>query len=202
MDYKKLANLLLPDVDSDISIYEKKYPERNINFVTRFAPSPTGFIHIGSLYTAYISSVFAKKNNGIFYLRIEDTDQKRKVDNGIQNIISDLKNFDINIDESPIDGGKYGPYIQSERKKIYLSYVKFLIEKGMAYPCFCTKEELDDVRSKQEKLKERTGYIGKWAKCRNLSFDEIKKKIDSGLSFVIRLKSPGNLRKSLNSKIW
>ncbi len=200
MDYKKLADLLLPNVSSDISIYEKKYPERNVSFVSRFAPSPTGFIHMGSLYTAYISSLFAKKNNGVFYLRIEDTDQKRKVENGIENIINDLEKFNINIDESPIIGGLYGPYIQSERKEIYLSYAKYLVENGMAYPCFCTKEELDEVRKEQESLKERTGYICKWAKCRNLTFEEIKKNIDNEVSYVIRLKAPGNFDKKFEFK--
>ena len=129
MDYEKLANLLFPNISDDISYYEQKYPERKETFVTRFAPSPTGFIHMGSLYTAYISYLFAKKNNGVFYLRIEDTDQNRKVENGIELIIKDLEKFNIEISESPINGGKYGPYIQTERKEIYAAYAKYLVSK-------------------------------------------------------------------------
>ena len=200
MDYKKLADLLFPNISSDISMFEKKYPERNVNFVTRFAPSPTGFIHMGSLYTAFISWMFAKKNNGIFYLRIEDTDQKRKIQDGISNIINDLTKFDINIDEGPLNGGLYGPYIQSERKEIYMVFAKYLVSTGNAYPCFCHKEELDEIRKEQEKLKLRTGYMGKWAKCHYLSFDEIKKKIENNEEFVIRLKSNGNFDKKFEFK--
>lgn len=200
MDYEKLAELLFPNINDDISFYEEKYPEREESFVTRFAPSPTGFIHMGSLYTAYISYLFAKKNNGVFYLRIEDTDQNRKVENGIELIIKDLEKFDIEISEGPINGGKYAPYIQSERKNIYLSYAKNLIKQGLAYPCFCTKEELDLIRKQQESLKDRIGYYGKWAKDRNLAFEEIKEKLNNNIPFVIRLKSMGDYNKKIEIK--
>ena len=197
MNYKELANLLFPNIDKDITYYEILYPERNNrgNFVTRFAPSPTGFIHMGSLYVSFISELFSKKNNGTFFLRIEDTDQKRKVENGIQNIINDLKSFDFKIDEGPFIGGNYGPYIQSERKEIYQCYAKYLIERKLAYPCFCTKEQLDDIRKKQEENHDRIGYYGKWARARNLTFDQIKENINNNIPYVIRLKSNGNFDK-------
>ena len=199
MNYKELANLLFPNIDKDINYYEALYPERNNkgNFVTRFAPSPTGFIHMGSLYVSFISELFSRKNNGTFFLRIEDTDQKRKVENGIQNIINDLKNFDFKIDEGPFIDGNYGPYIQSERKEIYECFAKHLIEQGMAYPCFCTKEQLDEIRKKQEEKHDRIGYYGKWAEARNLTLEQIKDNIDNNIPYVIRLKSNGDFNKKI-----
>lgn len=191
MDYKRLADLIFPNVSSDISYYENLYPERLNKFVTRFAPSPTGFLHIGSLYTAYISSIMAKQNDGVMILRIEDTDSAREIESAKEAIIRDLNNFDINIDEG-INSGNYGPYIQSDRVSIYHSYVKYLIENNLAYPCFLTEEEISDIRKHQEINKERIGIYGKYACYRDLSFDEIKKKIESNSSYVIRLKSPGN----------
>lgn len=191
MDYKSIADLIFPSVNSDISYYENLYPERLNKFVTRFAPSPTGFLHIGSLYTAYISSIMAKQNDGVMILRIEDTDSVREVENAKEAIIRDLNNFDINIDEG-IDNGDYGPYTQSDRVSIYQTYVKYLIEKGFAYPCFLTEEEISNIRKKQELNKERIGIYGKYACYRDLSFEEIKKKIDSNTNYVIRLKSSGN----------
>ena len=156
MTNKDLAELLFPNVSSDISRFEKLYPERNLKegaVVSRFAPSPTGFVHMGSLLTAFIESFVPKITGGIFYLRIEDTDGKRSVDNGINGIIKDLKDFDIKINEGVISEdeykGNYGPYIQSARKEIYESYAKKLIEEGLAYPCFCTEEGLDIMRKTQ-----------------------------------------------------
>ena len=195
MMYDKLAALLFPNIDKDISYYEEIYPERDVKFVTRFAPSPTGFLHIGSLYTAYISSIMAKQNNGIMLLRIEDTDSKREVADGKKNIVSDLKNFNINIDEG-ISNGNYGPYVQSERKIIYQTFVKYLVSIGLAYPCFLTENEISDIRKQQEINKEQQGIYGKYAYSRGLSFDEIKNKIESGISYVIRLKNdfaPGKI---------
>ena len=195
MDNKLLADILFPDIDKNISFYETLYPERvdsNGKFVTRFAPSPTGFIHMGSLYVSFISELFARKNNGVFYIRIEDTDQKRKVENGISNIIDSLNSLNYIVNEGPNIGGYYGPYIQSERKEIYLSFAKEMVAKGLAYPCFCTKEELDEIRKIQEKNGDRIGYYGKYAISRNLSFNEIKKRIDNKMPYVIRLKSNGN----------
>lgn len=194
---KKIAEILFPHIDKTPEYYEKKYPERTEKFVTRFAPSPTGFIHMGSIYVSFISELFARKNNGIFYLRIEDTDQKRKVENGIDNIINSLKNFDYIINEGPFIGGNFGPYIQSERKEIYECFAKDLIKKGLAYPCFMTKEELDEIRHLQEKNNERIGYYGKYASSRNLKLEEIIKKIENNEPYVIRLKSDGDFNKKL-----
>ena len=204
MTNKELANLIFPNIDKDIKYFEGKYPERNLNsdaVVTRFAPSPTGFVHMGSLLTAFIENFVAKTSNGIFYLRIEDTDQKRSVENGIQGIINDLKNFSIQIDEGVISEteeiGNYGPYIQTERKEIYQTYAKHLIEQGLAYPCFCTENDLNVMRQKQEAKKTRLGYYGGWAKCRDLSNEERAERINAGEPFVIRLKSPGNFAKKV-----
>ena len=179
----------------DYTYYEEKYPERKIDknqIVTRFAPSPTGFIHIGSLYTSFISSIIAKQSNGVFYLRIEDTDQMRKVENGIENIIKDLNDFDIKFDEGESIGGNYGPYIQSERKEIYKSYVKYLYEKNLAYPCFCNEECINKIREKQIKNKERIGYYKDVDPCLKLTDEEIFKKLNQNLDYCIRFKSPGN----------
>ena len=139
MDNQKLAILLFPHLKHTRSYYEEMYPKRELDekaMVTRFAPSPTGFIHMGSLYASFVSYLYAHQSKGVFYLRIEDTDQKREVENGIEQIISDLKKEDILFDEGPTIGGKYGPYIQSERKEIYEAFVYYLILKGYAYPAF------------------------------------------------------------------
>ena len=140
--------------------------------VTRFGPSPTGFVHMGSLFGSFIDSIYARQSNGVFFLRIEDTDQKRSVENGVEGIFEDLKSFDIIPDESTKVGGNYGPYIQSERKEIYETFAKWLIENDLAYPCFCSAEEIDDIRKVQERSKQRIGYYGKFAKCRHLSNEE------------------------------
>ena len=144
MDYKDLANLIFPDV-KEISYYEEKYPERNLPegaVVTRFAPSPTGYVHIGGLYQCVLEEVLTKRTNGVLYLRVEDTDQKREIENGINGIIDSLKNFDINYDEGMTteseEKGNYGPYKQSLRGEIYQAYAKYMIEQGKAYPCFCS----------------------------------------------------------------
>ena len=199
MTNKELANLIFPNVSSDTEVYEKRYPERNLKegaVVSRFAPSPTGFVHMGSLLSAFIESFVPKTTDGVFYLRIEDTDGKRSVENGINGIIKDLKDFNIIPDEGMISEkesiGNYGPYIQSERKEIYESYAKKLIEEGLAYPCFCTEKDLTIMREKQEHKKTRIGYYGNWAKCRNLTNEERAKKIKNGEKYIIRLKSPGN----------
>ena len=193
----ELAEILFPNISKLPEYYEQKYPVRNETFVTRFAPSPTGFIHMGSLYVSFISELFARKNNGIFYLRIEDTDQKRKVENGIEGIINSLKNFDYVINEGPFIDGEFGPYIQSKRKEIDECFAKDLVKKGLAYPCFATKEELDEIRKKQEKNNERIGYYGKYATSRNLSLDEIKERINNHEPYVIRLKSNGDFNKKI-----
>ena len=199
---KELANLIFKDIDKTVSDYEKMYPIRNLKegaIVTRYAPSPTGFIHIGALLASFIASRFSKQTNGVIFLRIEDTDTKRTIENGIENIINGLKEFDITFDEGPISEtksiGNYGPYIQSERKEIYHAFVKHLIEQDLAYPCFCSEEELDITRKMQTQAKERLGYYGKWAKCRHLSTSEMIKKIKNNEPYVIRFKSPGDFNK-------
>ena len=199
MTNKELADLLLPGVSSDTDYYEKKYPERNVDkkaVVTRFAPSPTGFVHMGSLLASFIENKAAHDTNGIFYLRVEDTDQKRKVENGVQGMLEDLKNFDIVPDEGVIsetkEKGEYGPYTQSKRKDIYQTYIKHLIEEGKAYPCFCSQEEIEETRQIQEKRKQRIGYYGRFAKCRRLKPEEILEKVKNGEPYIIRFKSPGN----------
>lgn len=199
MNLKDLAEKMFPEVKISVSEIETRYPERNLEDgveVTRFAPSPTGFVHMGSLLSAFEDYKIAKDSNGIFYLRIEDTDQKRSVENGISGILKDLADFDIVPDEGMISEtesiGNYGPYIQSERMDIYHAYAKHLVELGYAYPCFCTAEELDETRKLQELNKERIGYYGSYAKCRSLTIEEAIKKIDAGEKFVVRFKSLGN----------
>lgn len=199
MSNKELANLIYPHITKTIEDYEKMYPERNLPdgaIVTRFAPSPTGFVHMGSLLTSFVANWVAKTTNGVFFLRIEDTDQKREVENGIQGIIDDLKAFEINIDEGIVSHdkqiGNYGPYIQSERKEIYECFAKHLIENDLAYPCFCSEQEVEEMREIQEKGKLRIGYYGSFAKCRNLSNEERSRRIKNNEPYVIRLKSPGS----------
>ena len=206
MDYKDLANLIFPDA-KEISYYEEKYPERNLPegaVVTRFAPSPTGFVHIGGLYQALVARTIAEKTGGVFFLRVEDTDQKREVENGVTGIVNSLKDFDMAPDEGMISGteeiGNYGPYKQSLRKDIYQAYAKYMIEQGKAYPCFCTPEDLDEIRQKQEAAKLRTGYYGVWAKCRNLSVEEMAEKIKAGEPYIIRFKSPGREDRKIKHK--
>ena len=206
MDYKDLANLIFPDA-KDISYYEEKYPERNLPegaIVTRFAPSPTGFVHIGGLYQALVARETARKSNGVFFLRVEDTDQKREIENGVTGIVNSLKDFDMAPDEGMITDteeiGNYGPYKQSLRKEIYQAYAKYLIAQGKAYPCFCTPEEGEEIRKKQESAKMRTGYYGVWAKCRNITVEEAYKKIENGEKYIIRFKSPGREDRKIKHK--
>ena len=191
----ELAELLFPNITKTRDYYEELYPERNLPegaMVTRFGPSPTGFVHMGSLFGSFIDSIYARQSNGVFYLRIEDTDQKRSIENGIEGIFTDLESFDIIPNESTIVGGNYGPYIQSERAEIYQTYVKDLVANGLAYPCFMSEEELASIREEQEINKVRTGVYGIYAADRDLTLDEIKTKISNGEEYVIRLKSPGN----------
>ena len=206
MDYKDLANLIFPDA-KDISYYEEKYPRRNLKegaIVTRFAPSPTGFVHIGGLYQSLIAKKVANQTEGVFFLRIEDTDQKREIENGVTDIVNSLKDFGLEPDEGMIseteEKGNYGPYRQSKRKEIYQAYAKYLIEQGKAYPCFCTSEEVDEIRQKQEAAKIRPGYYGVWAKCRHLTVEEMIEKIKNGESYIIRFKSPGREDRKIKHK--
>lgn len=198
MTNKDLADLIFPNLEHDVEYYEALYPERNLKEgekVTRFAPSPTGYLHIGGFFQALIDYVLAKNSNGIFYLRNEDTDKAREVDTAVELIMKTLNQYGLVPDEYEYEGkivGEYGPYIQSERKEIYHAYIKKLIEIGRAYPCFCTREELNEMRQKQEERKKRTGYYGSYAKCRKLSVEEQIEKIKLNTPYVIRFRSNGD----------
>ena len=201
MDSKDLANLIFPDA-KDYTYYEEKYPERNLPegaIVSRYAPSPTGVVHIGGLYQSLISKKMTTQTGGVFFVRIEDTDQKREIENGVEEILKALADYDLSPDET-IGKGEYAPYLQSARKEIYQSYAKKLLEEGKAYPCFCSPEELDKIRADQEAAKERTGYYGKWAKYRNMPIDMAIEKIKNGDPYIVRLKSPGNPDKKIKHK--
>ena len=205
MDNQKLADLLFPEVVNTPEYYEEKFPYRklpNKAEVTRMAPSPTGFIHLGNLYSALADERIAHRNGGVFYIRIEDTDEKRKVDGAVETNINVLIYFDIEFDEGAgFDDtdprNAYGPYFQRQRVEIYHTYAKSLVERGLAYPCFCTEEELDKVRAKQEEDKVLTGYYGEYATCRNLSYEEIEANIKAGKPYVLRLRSQGSPDKEI-----
>ena len=203
MDYKDLANLIFPDV-KPIEYYEEKYPRRELKeeaIVTRFAPSPTGSMHMGGLYQSIIARKLARQTEGVFFLRIEDTDQKREVENGVSEIVNSLNEFGLEPDEGMVsendEKGNYGPYKQSLRAEIYKSYAKYMIAQGKAYPCFCKQEEVEEIRKKQEAAKIRPGYYGIWAKCRTLTVDEMAEKIKNGEKYIIRFKSPGDENKKI-----
>ena len=195
---KELANLIFPNVKETIEDLEKRYPERNLPNgaeVTRFAPSPTGFLHTGSLFTSLICRKVATQTNGVFYIRLEDTDTKREIQGSGEQLLSQLKVFNIVPDEGYLgnsEKGNYGPYIQSKRADIYLVAIKYLIEQGRAYPCFCSTDELEEIRKEQEKKKLNPGYYGEFAKCRFLSNDERAERIKRGDPFVIRFMSNGD----------
>ena len=199
MDYNRLAELLFPHIDKTPDDYEAMFPKRDLPegaMVTRLGPSPTGFIHLGNLYGAFVDERLAHQSGGTFYLRIEDTDDKRYVEGAVETIITSLKFFDINFDEGALlDGetGNYGPYYQSQRGEIYQCFVKELVKKGLAYPCFLTEDELAAIRQTQEAAKETTGIYGKYAEAsRNLILEEIEANIKAGKPYVVRLKSSGN----------
>lgn len=198
---KKLAELLFPDITETPADMEAKFPERNLKEgarVTRLAPSPTGFLHFGNLFTGTVAYRTAKVTDGIFFVRVEDTDQKRKVEGAIEVMLDGLKAFDVVADEGVVgeneEKGNYGPYYQSQRKPIYHVFAKSLVEQDLAYPCFCSAEDLDEIRAAQENEPNK-GYWGKYAKCRTLSFDEIEANIKEGKTWTLRLKSPGDLTK-------
>lgn len=198
MDYNRLAELLFPSIDKTPEDYEAMYPERDLPEgakVTRLGPSPTGFIHLGNLYGALIDERLAHQSGGTFYLRIEDTDDKRYVEGAVETVISSLRFFGINFDEGASedgDKGAYGPYYQSNRGEIYQCFVKKLVQEGKAYPCFLTEDELAEIRAEQESAKVTTGIYGEYAsKSRNLTYEEIEANINEGKPYVIRLKSTG-----------
>ena len=196
MDLNKLADALIPDKDlKPLEEYEKMYPPRDLAKgaeVTRIAPSPTGFMHFGNLYVALANERLAHQSGGVFYLRIEDTDQKRKVEGAVEVVHKSLKYFGVNFDEGADKGGNYGPYYQRQRAKIYHAFAKDLIRRGLAYPCFCTEEDLEKTREYQTENKLLPGYYGKFAKCRNLTEEEIYENLRQKKPYVIRLKSQGN----------
>ena len=198
-DCKKLADILFPDVTETVEDLEKRYPERNLKEgarVTRFAPSPTGYLHIGGLFGALVDVLTAKATNGISYLRIEDTDKKREIDDGVSAIINGFDSFGIGFDEGVTgfneEKGAYGPYTQSQRAGIYHVVAKALVEQGLAYPCFCTSEELTELRATQEKDGALiTGYFGKYAKCRDLTLEQIEDNLKANKPYVLRFRSEG-----------
>jgi glutamyl-tRNA synthetase len=197
MDLNKLADRLIPDENvKELDYYEAKYPLRDLEKgaqVTRLAPSPTGFMHIGNLYVALANERIAHQSGGVFFLRIEDTDEKRKVEGAVEVIHQSLKYFGVRFDEGADLCGEYGPYYQRQRAEIYHAYAKDLIKRGLAYPCFCTEEDLENTRNYQTENKLLPGYYGEFAKCRNLTEEEIYANLDAGKPYVIRLKSQGDV---------
>lgn len=197
MDLNKLADALIPDENvKPLDYYESKYPARNLPEgaqVTRLAPSPTGFMHLGNLYVALANERIAHQSGGVLYLRIEDTDEKRKVEGAVDVIHRSLKYFGVNFDEGADLCGEYGPYYQRQRAEIYHAYAKDLIKRGLAYPCFCTEEDLEKTREYQTENKLLPGYYGEFAKCRNLTEEEIYANLAAGKPYVIRLKSQGDV---------
>ena len=203
---EELANLIFPESES-LDFYNEKYPERNLDegaIVTRFAPSPTGFTHIGGIYQCVIITLVAKRTNGLTFLRIEDTDQEREIKDGTIKILEDLKLFDISFDEGNINeeeySGKYGPYKQSERTEMYHAFAKHLIKDGKAYPCFLTKEELTEIRDNQMKSKTRPGIYGVFAKYRDMPVEMAIDRIKKGDEYIIRFKSPGKENNKIKIK--
>ncbi len=197
---KEIADTIFPDVSETIQDLEKKYPPRANPYCSRIAPSPTGFMHIGNLFSGFVSRKFAKQNWGIFFLRVEDTDQKRLVPEALEIILSVWKRFGVSIDEGPIwennrEIGGYGPYKQSERKHIYNVFAKYLIQQGLAYPCRMTPEELEIIREQQTKTKVTPGIYGNYSVRRDKTPDELLEKIQSDKNFVLRFRSPGELNK-------
>ena len=196
--YEDLANLIFPDITETVEDLEKRYPPRNLDEgseVTRFAPSPTGFLHTGSLFTALIAYTIAHQSNGVYFFRLEDTDQKREIEGSGEELCDQLKRFGVVQNEGYFgdhEEGNYGPYVQSKRADIYKTCIKELIRRGRAYPCFCSSSDLDLLRQTQEANKVIPGYYGEYAKCRYLSVDEAYEKIKNGEKYVIRFKSEGN----------
>ncbi|MCC8160375.1 MAG: glutamate--tRNA ligase [Oscillospiraceae bacterium] len=204
---KQMSELLFGNITKTPEDYERLYPKRNLEegaVVTRFSPSPTGFLHFGGLFAAFAARSAAKATNGVFYLRIEDTDKKREVENGVSLIVKGLKDFGIKTDEGALseteEKGAYGPYTQSRRTEIYHAYVKSLVEKGLAYPCFMTEDELAKIREKQEAEKLLPGVYGEFAKYRDISAEDAEKRIKNGDEYVVRLKSPGSAEKRIKFK--
>ena len=199
MDYQALADLLFPHVTDTPESLEEKFPLREVPegaVITRMAPSPTGFVHLGNLVQGLTSERMAHQSGGVLFLRVEDTDAKREVPGAVEVLINTLKHYGIHFDEgATIDGdnGIYGPYRQRQRAHIYHVYAKKLVSEGQAYPCFCTEEELSAMREKQEAAKETTGYYGKYAMWRDRSMEEIQAQLSAGNPWVLRFRSTGSI---------
>ena len=199
MDYHALAALLFPDVTTTCEELEEKYPPRNVPegaVITRMAPSPTGFVHLGNLVQGLTSERMAHQSGGVLFLRVEDTDAKREIPGAVEVLIESLKHYGIHFDEgATIDGdnGSYGPYRQRQRTGIYHVYAKKLVEEGKAYPCFCTEEELAAMREKQEANKETTGYYGAYAIWRDRPMEDIQAQLAAGQPWVLRFRSTGDV---------
>ena len=195
---KQLADLIFPNITETIEDLERRYPPRNLPEgaeVTRFAPSPTGFLHTGSLFTSMICHKVANQTNGVFFIRLEDTDTKREIAGSGEQLLEQLHIFGVDPDEGYLgnsEKGNYGPYIQSKRADIYCVVIKHLLEEGKAYPCFCTTQDLESLRLEQESKKLNPGYYGEFAKCRNLTNEERYERIKNGDKFVIRFRSSGD----------
>lgn len=205
MDNRKLAELLFPNIDKTPEYFEELYPPRDLPEgarVTRFAPSPTGYLHIGGLFQALVDNLTASVSGGVSFLRVEDTDKKREIDDGVSAITGGLSSFGVVFSEGvtglTTETGEYGPYTQSKRVEIYQTIAKSLVEKGLAYPCFCTADELTALREKQEAEGALIrGYFGKYAKCRSLTYEEIEAKINAGEQWVLRFRSDGDENKRI-----
>ena len=199
MDFHALAELLFPDVTMTCEQLEAKYPPRNVPegaVITRMAPSPTGFVHLGNLVQGLTSERMAHQSGGVLFLRVEDTDAKREIPGAVEVLIESLKHYGIHFDEgATIDGdnGSYGPYRQRQRASIYHVYAKKLVEEGKAYPCFCTEEELAAMREKQEANKENTGYYGPYAIWRDRPIEDIQAQLAAGQPWVLRFRSTGDI---------
>ena len=197
-NFTELANYIFPEINETIEDLEKKYPPRNLPEgaeVTRFAPSPTGFLHLGSLFTSLVAHKVAKDTKGVFYLRLEDTDTKREIEGSGEELVRQLSFFGVAPEEGYLgdkDVGSYGPYRQSEREHIYRICIKELMLKGRAYPCFCSAEQLEETREIQEMNKEIPGYYGDYAICRNIDPNDALTRIKAGEPYVIRFRSLGN----------
>ncbi|MEP7290944.1 MAG: glutamate--tRNA ligase family protein, partial [Chloroflexota bacterium] len=198
-NHAELAELVFPQIDKTPDDYYRLYPPRALPAgarVTRFAPSPTGFVHIGSLMTTLVDSRVAHQSGGIYFLRIEDTDKKREQDRSVEQIVQTLRNFDLTPDEGVVEidpiveVGAYAPYTQSARVEIYETFAKFMIERGYAYPCFCSEEELAALRKEQEAQSAKPGYYGAWAKWRDASLESVTAQLDAGNRPVIRVRAP------------
>ena len=203
MDYQLLASMLFPEVTETPEDMEKKFPVRNVKegaIVSRMAPSPTGFVHLGNLVQGLTSERLCHQSGGILFLRVEDTDKKREVPGAVQVLIETLKHYGIHFDEGATvdsDSGDYGPYRQSQRAAIYHVYAKQLVLQGQAYPCFCTEEELQEMHALQEKENANFGYFGKWAKWRDRPIEDIKEMLDKGMPWVLRFRSTGNIENKI-----